>query len=44
MTYKELCQIMFDPENQPAQFSKEKAWDIFKAIEHEEKLNGEPKN
>lgn len=27
-----LCQIMFDPENQPPQFSKQEAWEMFSAI------------
>lgn len=27
-----LCQIMFDPENQPPQISTDEAWKIFQSI------------
>lgn len=29
---EELCRIMFDPENQPPQFSISDAWEKFKEI------------
>ena len=37
MTLQDLCQIMFDPENQPPQFSNQEAWSHYKRLtcEHE---------
>lgn len=29
---QDLLQILLDPENQPPQFSREEAWEIFKKI------------
>lgn len=32
LTLIQLCQIMWDPENQPPQFTNEEAWEQFQAI------------